>query len=83
MAIRKLREWFPDLLVACDVCLCPYTCHGHCGVLNEDGTINNKESIKRLAEISLAYAKAGKSYYLSVGAENFLMVVHVSVLYIS
>ena len=30
-AIRKLRSAFPDLLIACDVCLCPYTSHGHCG----------------------------------------------------
>ncbi|KAK2186767.1 hypothetical protein NP493_189g00054 [Ridgeia piscesae] len=58
-AIRKLREAFPNLLIACDVCLCPYTDHGHCGVLYEDGTINNKASIARLAEVSLAYAKAG------------------------
>ena len=30
LAIKKLRAAFPDLLVACDVCLCPYTDHGHC-----------------------------------------------------
>ncbi|KAJ8300438.1 hypothetical protein KUTeg_021957 [Tegillarca granosa] len=59
MAIQRLRSWFPDLLIACDVCLCPYTCHGHCGILREDGSLNNEESIQRLAEISLSYAKAG------------------------
>lgn len=59
MAIRMLRQWFPNLLIAADVCLCPYTCHGHCGILYEDGTLNNKASIARLAEISLSYAKAG------------------------
>ena len=30
-AIKKIRSTFPDLLIACDVCLCPYTSHGHCG----------------------------------------------------
>jgi porphobilinogen synthase len=45
--------------LACDVCLCPYTSHGHCGVLREDGTINNRASVQRLADISLAYARAG------------------------
>ena len=30
-AIKLLRKTFPDLLVICDVCLCPYTSHGHCG----------------------------------------------------
>nr|CAB3220849.1 delta-aminolevulinic acid dehydratase-like [Phallusia mammillata] len=57
--IRKLREAFPNLLVAVDVCLCAYTDHGHCGILNKDGTINNGPSIKRLAEVAVAYAKAG------------------------
>lgn len=53
-----IRKWFPGLLVCCDVCLCPYTDHGHCGVIiGED--IDNEASIQRIAEISLAYAKAG------------------------
>lgn len=30
-AIKKIRAAYPDLLVVCDVCLCPYTTHGHCG----------------------------------------------------
>lgn len=30
-AIKKIRTTFPELLIACDVCLCPYTSHGHCG----------------------------------------------------
>ena len=33
LAIKKLKENFPELLIACDVCLCPYTDHGHCGIL--------------------------------------------------
>lgn len=56
-----LRQWFPDLIIACDVCLCPYTTHGHCGILNKDGSINNEASIKRIAEIALSYAKCGKT----------------------
>ncbi|XP_012280276.1 delta-aminolevulinic acid dehydratase isoform X2 [Orussus abietinus] len=57
--VPKLRQSFPDLVIACDVCLCPYTIHGHCGILNMDGSINNEASIKRIAEIAVAYAKAG------------------------
>ncbi|XP_055695835.1 delta-aminolevulinic acid dehydratase [Lutzomyia longipalpis] len=57
--LPRIRSRFPDLLVTCDVCLCPYTDHGHCGILREDGTIENEASIERLAKISLAYAKAG------------------------
>lgn len=58
-ALPLLREWFPNLLIACDVCLCPYSKHGHCGILHADGTINNEPSIKRIAEVAVSYAKAG------------------------
>ncbi|XP_043477004.1 delta-aminolevulinic acid dehydratase isoform X2 [Leptopilina heterotoma] len=58
-ALPLLRKWFPELIIACDVCLCPYTTHGHCGILNENGVINNDASIQRIAEIALSYAKSG------------------------
>ncbi|GFR88418.1 delta-aminolevulinic acid dehydratase [Elysia marginata] len=58
-AIQALRVNFPSLLVCCDVCICPYSSHGHCGFLRPDGTIDNEPSIERLAEIAVAYAKAG------------------------
>lgn len=58
-ALPSLKKWFPNLTIACDVCLCPYTSSGHCGILNGDGSINNTASIERIAQISLAYAKAG------------------------
>lgn len=54
-----LRQWFPNLLIACDVCLCPYASHGHCGILNGDGTINNDKSIERISKVALNYAIAG------------------------
>lgn len=64
-AIPLIKNWYPELVIACDVCLCPYTDHGHCGVLCTDGTINNDASIKRIAEIALAYAKAGTILIIS------------------
>ena len=42
------------------VCLCGYTTHGHCGLLTEDGTLDNEASVARLAEQALAYAMAGR-----------------------
>lgn len=57
-ALPILRTKFPDLLIACDVCLCPYTSHGHCGIL-EDDVINNDKSIDRIATIALEYARHG------------------------
>ncbi|XP_065916888.1 delta-aminolevulinic acid dehydratase-like [Dysidea avara] len=59
LAVKKLHDVFPDLLLICDVCLCPYTVHGHCGILNQDGSINNEKSIERLAQVAVAYAEAG------------------------
>lgn len=58
-AVKLFRETFPSLLVACDLCLCAYTSHGHCGILRADGSIDNDASIARLAEVGLSYAKAG------------------------
>jgi porphobilinogen synthase len=58
-AIRLIRKRYPDLLVACDVCLCAYTTHGHCGILNQENAIDNAESIQRIAQVATAYARAG------------------------
>jgi len=58
-AIEKLRVLFPSLYIACDVCLCEYTSHGHCGLLHDDGTIDTLPSVQRLAEVAVNYAKAG------------------------
>lgn len=57
--IKLLKKELPTLLVAADVCLCEYTDHGHCGILNEDGSINNPPSVARIAEVAVNYAKAG------------------------
>ena len=58
-AIKKLREHFPDLFISCDVCLCEYSSHGHCGILNPDGSLRREESIRRIAAVAVNYAKAG------------------------
>ncbi|BFZ57405.1 Aminolevulinate dehydratase [Savitreella phatthalungensis] len=58
-SIRLLRSKFPDLFVAADVCLCEYTSHGHCGHLREDGSLDNPASVQRIAEVAVAYARAG------------------------
>ncbi|TIB72397.1 hypothetical protein E3Q24_01707 [Wallemia mellicola] len=59
LAIKKLKQLFPELYIACDVCLCEYTDHGHCGLLREDGSIYSHESAQRVGEVALAYAQAG------------------------
>lgn len=58
-AIRLLRKSFPQLHITVDVCLCEYTSHGHCGILHDDGTLNNTLSVDRISDVALAYAEAG------------------------
>ncbi|WP_281864470.1 porphobilinogen synthase [Planomicrobium okeanokoites] len=57
-AIRFAKERHPDLVVIADTCLCQYTDHGHCGVI-EDGVILNDESLDLLARTAVSQAKAG------------------------
>ena len=59
--IAALKKRFgKDCFVAVDVCLCSYTSHGHCGVLNPEGDhVQNSATVDELAKASLAYAKAG------------------------
>ncbi len=57
-AIRSVKAKFPDLVVIADVCLCQYTDHGHCGVL-EGNTIDNDASLDLIARTALSHAKAG------------------------
>ena len=58
-AIQLLRSRFPDLYFVADVCLCEYTSHGHCGILRDDGSLNNTLSVDRISDVALAYAQAG------------------------
>lgn len=58
-AIRKIKEEHKDMYVITDICMCQYTSHGHCGILNEKGTINNDETLKYLGKIAVSHAKAG------------------------
>ncbi len=47
LALKYLSKNYPTLLLVADVCLCAYTNHGHCGLLNKNGYIDNKASIKQ------------------------------------
>ena len=57
-AVREIKERFPELLVITDLCMCEYTDHGHCGIL-QDGDVENDASLQRLAASALAQARAG------------------------
>ena len=57
-ALRLLRREALPLALAADVCLCEYTSHGHCGILDGDKVVNDA-SLPRLAAAAIAYAEAG------------------------
>ncbi|MBM6836995.1 porphobilinogen synthase [Clostridium saudiense] len=57
-AIKKVREISKELYIITDVCMCQYTVHGHCGIL--DGhRIDNDATLEKLGQIALSHAKAG------------------------
>jgi porphobilinogen synthase len=57
-AIRAIKSDVPGLLVITDVCLCEYTSHGHCGLMDGE-TILNDPTVEQLARVSLSHAAAG------------------------
>ena len=63
-ALEKARKDVPDLLLIADVCLCEYTDHGHCGIIDHQkgsgqATVRNDETLELLALAAVAYAEAG------------------------
>src|SRR6476619_1605299 len=59
LATRAIKDAHPDVLVMTDVCLCEYTDHGHCGLLREDGSVDNDASVELLARTAVSHARAG------------------------
>lgn len=58
-AIRVIKKHDPDFYVITDVCLCEYTSHGHCGLLDENGYVLNDPTLELLARESVSHAAAG------------------------
>ena len=57
-AVKRVKNEVPDMLVITDVCLCEYTSHGHCGII-EKGEVQNDATLEVLAETALSQVKAG------------------------
>jgi porphobilinogen synthase len=56
--VRRVKNEVPDILVVTDVCLCEYTSHGHCGMI-EKGAVDNDLTLEVLAETAVSHARAG------------------------
>src|SRR5256885_4981870 len=59
LAVRAIKDAHPDLVVITDVCLCEYTSHGHCGVVRDDGQVDNDVTLELLAKTAISHAAAG------------------------
>lgn len=60
-AIRSIKRRFKGLTVITDVCLCGFTTHGHCGII-EDNEVDNDKTLKALIKVALSYAEAGADF---------------------
>ena len=58
-AVRRLKRDLPDLVVVTDVCMCEYTDHGHCGLIGDDGDVDNDRTLELLAREAVSHAEAG------------------------
>ncbi|MCX6386087.1 MAG: porphobilinogen synthase [Solirubrobacterales bacterium] len=59
LATRAIKEAYPEIAVICDLCLCEYTSHGHCGIVNSDGYVDNDATLELLARTATSQARAG------------------------
>lgn len=58
-ATEAIKKKFPHLVVVTDVCVCEYTSHGHCGILDSNRDVDNDATLKVLAKVALSHAEAG------------------------
>ena len=58
-AARAIKEAFPHVMVIADLCNCEYTDHGHCGLIDERGDVDNDATVEILVRTALTYARAG------------------------
>lgn len=61
VSIREIKDKYPDMVVITDVCLCEYTDHGHCGII-ENGCVHNDSTLEILAKTALSHVKAGADF---------------------
>jgi porphobilinogen synthase len=57
--VKAVKKEFPDMFVATDLCFCEYTDHGHCGILDDNSTVNNDLTLELSQQQALVHAKAG------------------------
>lgn len=75
-AILLLRQKFPDLVIIADVCLCQYTSHGHCGIVNETtNSLDNHATCQALAQQAISLVKSGADVVAPSACADFMVEV--------
>lgn len=57
-AVREIKKCVPEVVVITDVCMCEYTSHGHCGIVQDESVLND-ETLEYIARIAISHAEAG------------------------
>ena len=58
-AIKEVKRINKDILVVTDICMCQYTDHGHCGIIDHNCTVDNDRTLEYIAKIALSHVRAG------------------------
>ena len=73
-AIRKIKALAPDLVIATDVCMCSFTEHGHCGILDENEYVDNDKTLKILQKTAVSHAQAGADIVAPSGMMDGMII---------
>ena len=73
-AIRKIKELDPELVVATDVCMCSFTPHGHCGILDENDNVDNDNTLEIIQKTVVSHAQAGADIVAPSGYDGRVWV---------
>jgi len=73
-AIRKIKELAPEIVVATDVCMCSFTPHGHCGILDEHDYVDNDQTLEILQKTAISHAQAGADIVAPSGMMDGMII---------
>ena len=73
-AIRKIKTLAPELVVATDVCMCSFTEHGHCGILDDHECVDNDKTLKILQKTAISHAQAGADIVAPSGMMDGMII---------
>ncbi|GAB4223335.1 MAG: porphobilinogen synthase [Francisella sp.] len=73
-AIRKIKQLAPELVIATDVCMCSFTPHGHCGILDDNDYVDNDKTLEILQKTAISHAQAGADIVAPSGMMDGMII---------